>query len=364
MLKKMLFATLILLSMFNLNGCGGGGSSAPAVEAPPVDHWISRAGASQSVFFKSYTTVMSGAIAVSDCSGGSLLVGREVAGDKGVQLRLDADGNEIWKQLIVMPFRNSFVAEDLSCSFGDVNFPMVQKRSPYGDWYLSVTQLSDGASVSDQIGINGPVPILENPWKVESAKALSDGNFILSARIYADGRSRIYYQDLDRANPDLDVEPPILPKHVAIDFDGIIIADDNHYMKYARDLTVLQQPTTWSTATDAKIHSIKTDGARTIIVGVENGNLKVSDPEILAFRCAKAIPVGSDKIQSAFADDGRFLVSVGNRIGSISLITGEMLTSDPPAILDAPWYTSGEKVISVVGGQELYVLPTSEILDR
>ncbi|NTW27410.1 MAG: hypothetical protein HGA36_03730 [Candidatus Moranbacteria bacterium] len=328
------------------------------------DLWKERDGVSLATLLKDFSGFERDMTVVPDTTGGSIALGREsvvASNNKGILTRLDASGNELWKNQIDSPAGNTFIPH--SEITDGTRIIVLYERLPLHDWNVYAYDMAGNGGLISETNIG---------YGLTSAKVVIDGNNLLIGRIqpqvplpapFPFSNTALIYASMISSDPPIVVAPEIDPEFLVVDAGGIVVVGNGKYMKYARDLTtVLQAPVLWSTGISPVIHDVKTDGNATYIAGAVNGILTLTQIGNPAFRNTAGISVGTDSVQLGFDASGNLFVSVGNRVGRVDKATGEISTIKPPAIIaNVPWYISGSNMYFVSGGNMLYILPLSQI---
>lgn len=397
MKKQISWLAMVFTAMFlmMLAGCGGGGgggaaqpvaacvenswspdpatvpigqnfqqtSNCPGITRSAVgtlDTWINRGGAKETALFKSYSsTVMSSITASPDGNGGLIALGRNSASvnNKAVLTRLDASGNELWRKNIDVPLGNTLIPHPPICD--GQHIVVMQERLPLHDLYITAFDMI-GNAVTGEININGPAPTTSDwsDWLLSSANVIIDGGNLVISRIQQSGNSGLFYANMAGGTP-LAVAPLFKPEFVTVDSTGINVIGQGQYMKYARDLSVLQVPQALPQFDTIK--SVITVDDKTYVAGTLAGTLVLSELGNPAFRNTKNLAVGTDNVSLSADAAGNIYVSVGNRFGLIDKATGDFVTQNPAAVPVAPGFVSGNKYFSVSGTSTIEALPLSRV---
>jgi PKD repeat protein len=343
-----------------------GGSSTKSVTVMVMNKmylWKNRDGTSSAMLLKDFTGLERDMSAVPDASGGSVALGREsvvAVNNKGILTRLDVSGNEIWKIQIDSPLGNTFIPHLVTTDGSRI--VVIYERLPLHDWLVYAYDMNGNGGLISETNIG---------YGLTSANGIIDGSHLLITRIqpqvplpapFPFSTTALIYASMISSDAPIVVEPEIDPQFSTVDAGGINVVGNGKYMKYARDLTVLQSPALWSTGINPVIHDVKTDGNATYIAGAVNGILTLTQIGNPAFMNTAGIPVGTDSVRLGFDSAGNLFVSVGSKIGRVSKTSGEITTFNPTGIpANVPWYISGNSVFFVSGGSMLYVLPLSQI---
>lgn len=399
-LVGMLLMGLVLAAMA---GCGGGGSSpAPAPAPTPVacvdsswspeltteregkhftqtsncgntrdavgtwKPWVEREqfGTSVAVLYKNYSDSIRDISAAPDTFGGSIIFGREsivAKNNKGILTRLDAAGNEIWKIQIDSPLGNTFIPHAVTTDGNRI--VVTYERLPLQDWNVYAYDMAGNGGLISETNIG---------YGLTAAKVVLDGNNLLISRVqpaiplpapFPFSANMLFYASLISSDVPINAPPAITPTFITVDAIGVNVIGDNAYMKYARDLSVLSSPVGWHNSSPNRvIHDVNEIVSVLYIAGAADGILALSEVGNPAFRNTANIPVGTDKVRLGADDSGNLYVAVGNRIGRVNRLTGEISTLDPPAVpANAPWYISGANVYFVLSGNAVHVLPLTQI---
>lgn len=295
--------------------------------------------------------------ATADTAGGSLVFGR--SGNKGILLRLNAAGDELWRVEITPPIGNTFIAHGVTTDGNRI--AVVYERLPLRDWNVYVYDMAGNGGIIAETNIG---------YGLESAKALLDGNNLLIARIQPSvplpaptpfSTTALIYASMVTGDAPLSAQPLLDPEFVAFGVNGLHVMGQGGHMEYARNLGVSQSQTAWPGAAASMIQDALIVEGSAYAAGSADGKLFLAEAGNAAFRNTAGIPVGTDRVKILSGADGNLFVYIGNRVGRLDKATGEITTLDPPAVPpNAEAYISGGSMYFVTGNA-LHALPLTQI---
>ena len=313
--------------------------------------WIDRLqyGTSTTTAFKTFADILS-ITSSSDGGSGIIAFGKNASGanNKGLLARLNSSGTELWRVQIDSPLGNTFIPHSVTSDGSRII--IVYERLPLHDWNIYAYDLN---------GIGGLIAETNIGYNLISAKTVLDGNNLVISRINADGTSTMFYASMVLSNAPLSVTPPMYVEFTTVNTVGVDVVGQGLYMEYDRTLAISQPATQWSAGVSPVVHDVVSIGHATYIAGTVNGRFVITQVGNVGFQNTANVPVGADKIYLGSDTGGNLYVSIGNRIGKINKVTGEFVTTSPPAIpANLPWYVSGTAVYFPSGQNlESLILP-------
>jgi len=325
-----------------------------------LDTWINRGGAPETVLFKSYSSsVMRDIAASSDGNGGLIAFGRSSANvnNKGVVTQLNSAGQEIWRVQIDSPLGNTLIPHTVTTDGNRII--VLYERLPLHDWNIYAYDINGNGGYISETNIG---------YGLSSAKVVIDGTNLLISRVQPSvplpapipfSSSMLYYASMISSDAPISVAPAISPEFVTMDAVGINVFGQGQYMKYGRDLSVLQAPQPLPQFDD--IQSVVTIADKTYVAGTLSGALVLSELGNPAFRNTKGLAIGADKVTLHTDSIGNLYISIGNRFGLVNKATGDFVTINPAAISAMPSFISGANFFSVSGTSTIESLPLSRV---